>query len=322
MSDRTSEQGFTFPASHIPYPERKGLSIWPNDARLAVLLYTAPEQWQWGISEKMDPSALWRHGEPLISLSTRSAVEYGFNVGLYRMRDTWAEFGMKASLISNGNAVEQFREVMTLLAGDGHELVAHGYSEGVPMVLMDRAEQAEAIRLSIELLTTVTGKAPTGWLSPGAKANQDTIELVAEAGLTYSADLQADEIPYFIYVGDKRLVVVPYRMVGNLNDYLLFTTLGRPRSVTELSSYLIESFDASYAAAATTPMLFNFGTHPYVSGRPDGMEAQRRLLDHISNHDDVWVTTYSEVAEWFDAQFGHLAPDGGGKIDVSALVAS
>jgi peptidoglycan/xylan/chitin deacetylase (PgdA/CDA1 family) len=317
-----ADTGFRFPTSRIPYPDRAGLKVWPNGARMAFLFYASAEEWDWtedAGGHALDPFPLAKFGEKKLALSMRSAIEFGFNVGLYRTAEVLSDVGMKGTIWTTGNAVEQHREVVEMLANEGHEIGGHGYSEGWPMASMDREGQADAIRRSVELLSSVTGKPPTSWVGPGAAADRDTVELLAEAGFLCHGDFQDDELPYFLHVGERTLVEIPYRMVGNLNDVPLISNYGAFKSVEEAGRHLRESFDAAYELAETHTSVFNFGTHPHVIGRPDPTKTMKSFLEYVAGFDDVWVTTYAEMAEWWQEQFGHLVPVGGGDIDVAAL---
>jgi peptidoglycan/xylan/chitin deacetylase (PgdA/CDA1 family) len=312
---------FPFVRSKIPFVGREGLQLWPDGAKLAVLVYTAPEEWQWGYQELFGPPAAVRfEGETELTLSVRSAVDYGFHVGLHRFRELFNEFGMHTTLWTNGNTVEQHRELIELLVSEGHELGGHSYSEGLPMASLTTEQKRESIRRSVELLTDVTGKPPVGWLGPGAICDTETIELLAEAGFKYTGDLHDDELPYFLDVGGKRMVAIPYRSIGNLNDLSLATALrGTPKSVIGYTEHFLAAFEAYHDEAQRRPLLVNFGTHPHVSGRPDNFVAFRKLIEEVHKHDDVWVCTYAEMTEWWTEQFSQFIPDGGGDIDVAQL---
>jgi allantoinase len=312
---------FPFGRSKIPFIGREGLRVWPNGAKLAVLIYTAPEEWQWHVPEPFSPPAAIRfEGEQLLTLSVRSAVDYGFHVGLHRFRELFNEFNLKTTLWTNGNTVEQHRELIELLVAEGHELGGHSYSEGLPMSSLSTEDKRTSIRRSVELLSEVTGKPPAGWLGPGAVADQETIELLAEAGFKYTGDLHDDELPYFLHVGDRTMVSIPYRSIGNLNDLSLATSLrGTPKSVGQYTEHFLEAFRAYHDEAQRRPLLVNFGTHPHVSGRPDNFRAFRALIEEVTSHDDVWLCTYSEMAEWWTEQFSQYIPEGGGNLDVGRL---
>jgi allantoinase len=302
-----------FRASRIPYENRKGASLWPGKARMAVLVYTAVEQWEWGTDGPLRPQGTYsstRGAAP--TLSTESAVDYGFNVGLPRLREIYREFGMKVTLWTNANAIERFPSIVGGLVEDGHELGAHGYSESATMGALAPLEREESVRRSISTIESFTGKRPRGWLGPGAEVTPDLLELLAKLDFDYHGDLQDDELPYFLHVGDATMVEIPYRMAGNVND--LPVLIRNPRPVRDAIEYLTQAFDAYYAAAATHPLIFNLGTHPYVSGRPEGARIFRSVLEHIHSHSDVWVTNYGEMATWWREQFGGLVPNGGGDI--------
>jgi peptidoglycan/xylan/chitin deacetylase (PgdA/CDA1 family) len=306
----------TFQTSRIPFAHRKGLPAWPNGARMAVLVYTAAEQWIWDESATIAPLGTFAAGRGTPpSLSTRSAVAYGYDVGLPRLAEIFREYDMKVTLWTSGVAAEGHADLLRELVRDGHELGAHGYSQGQVMAALNRQEQEAAIEKSVELLESISGRRPTGWVSPGAEANADTVELLAAAGFDHHGDLQDDELPYFVHVGDTDLVEIPYRLVGNLNDLSLLVR--NVNSVSGATRLLTDAFDAYHRAARDRPLLFNYGTHPYVSGRPDASQILRNLLAHIHRHADVWVTNYGEVAAWWRQTFASRIQRGRGVIDVA-----
>ena len=291
---------------YVPFDRREGFAAWPDGARMAVLVYTAPEQWVWGAPEPARPAGTLAAGRgSSATLSTYSAVEYGYRVGLPRLRRIMGDFGLRSTLWVNGTAAEQFGDVLEPFVAEGHELGAHGFSQGVLMSNLTREAQREAIRGTVTALEAVSGVRPRGWLSPAAECRVDTVELLLEEGFEFHGDLQNDELPYFVEGNERQLVEIPYRLVGNLNDLAIFTR--NVNSVSSGADVVIEAFDAYYAHAATTPLLFNFGTHPYISGRPDTSTAFARVLAHIARHDDVWITNYGEIAAWWRSQFEHDA---------------
>jgi peptidoglycan/xylan/chitin deacetylase (PgdA/CDA1 family) len=302
----------TLRTSRIPFADRAGLDAWPGGARLAVLVYAAPEQWLWDAGDVIRPAGTFAAGRNCAaSPSTTSAVAYGFAVGLPRLREVFAEFGMQVTLWTSGLAALEFPDVLAAMVADGHELGGHGFAQGQVMAMLSRAEQEDSIGRSVAALQSVTGQRPAGWVSPAAESNQDTIELLAAAGFTYHGDLQDDELPYFVHAGDKIVVEIPYRLVGNLNDLSILTR--NVTSVSTAAAHLCDAFDAYYAAAAVRPLIFSYGMHPYISGRPDNAMVLRRLLEHIHSRSGVWVTTYAGMAGWWRERFEQeLCPASGG----------
>jgi hypothetical protein len=107
-------------------------------------------------------------------------------------------------------------------------------------------------------------------------------------------------------------------VVGPFTKGCLSGRFRNSHSVSGGVRLLIDAFDAYHRASADHPFLFNYGTHPYLSGRPDNAMILRGLLEHVHRHDDVWVTNYGEVARWWRAQYeAKISPDG--PIDVTNL---
>jgi len=307
-----------YSTSRIAFSDRERLHAWPGGARMAVLIYTAAESWLWDENESIKPLGTFAAGRGAMStLSTRTAVAYGYNVGLRRLAEIYRAFNMRTTVWTNGVAAQQYPDILAELVEDGHELGGHGYSQGAVMAALSREAQEEAIAKSVQLLESISGRRPTGWISPGAEASDDTVELLAAAGFDHHGDLQDDELPYFVHVGDRTMVEIPYRLVGNLNDLSLLVR--NVNSITDATSVVTNAFDAYYQAAGRRPLLFNYGTHPYVSGRPDTSQVLVNVLEHIRRHDDVWVTNYSELASWWRQRFEPRISRATGAISVVGL---
>ena len=72
------------------------------------------------------------------------------------------------------------------------------------------------------MITAVTGIRPIGWhtRSPGSVNTRRL--LVEEGGFLYDSDAYNDDLPYFVVVGDKRHLVLPYAF--DTNDMQFFHT--------------------------------------------------------------------------------------------------
>lgn len=270
---------------------------------MAVLIYIAAEQWDWGIVENvpipMETFGYSGHKIPP-SLSQRTAVKYGFEVGLPRLLEILEDHEQKITFWTNANVVIQNPEIMKEAVRAGHELGGHNIAEGTHMSLMSRPEQKRAIAESTKILQEFTGRKPVSWLSPAASCNQDTVELLLEASYKAHGDLQDDELPYFIEKDGKTLVEIPYRFVGNVNDLHFFGA--RPK-VHDVLGWLKNTFDCYYKQASKAPLTFNYGLHTYVSGRPDGAYIFEQFLDYVQQFEDVWIPRYSDIADWWMQKF-------------------
>lgn len=293
---------FSYKVRRFTYEERKGKALWPNGARMAVLVYTCPEEWSWAAMEPLMPIGTFTlPNEKKPSLSTVTAVQYGFEVGLPRLLDIIQDRGIKITLGTTGNAAERHPGILKKFYDLGHEIAAHGYSEGTPPVFLSPEEQAQDIDKTLAAIERVTGNRPCGWWSPGALCDTNTIDILAQRGMLYHGDLQDDELPYFIETNGRHIVEIPYNMVQSINDYAAFT--GQRRAVEDHLAYFTSTFNAYYEQAVETPLLLIHGTHPFVSGRPNTAKIFAQSLDHMKLHKDVWFATYAEVAQWWKESF-------------------
>jgi allantoinase len=64
--------------------------------------------------------------------------------------------------------------------------------------------------------------------------------------------------------------------------------------------YLKDTFDALYAegdpAGLNAPKMMSVGMHCRLLGRPGRIVALQKFLDHITNHDHVWVARRIDIA--------------------------
>jgi allantoinase len=74
-------------------------------------------------------------------------------------------------------------------------------------------------------------------------------------------------------------------------------------------TYCRDAFDVLHEEGATHPKMLTIGLHGRIIGRPARFAALRRLVDHITAHDDVWVCRRVDIARhWLET----FPPDRGG----------
>lgn len=286
----------------IPLPplyERKSKIALPNGARMMIYFYASVELWDWDSSKAPPPMVAPPIGAPTKpDLATTSGIEYGFNVGIWRLMNIWKANQLLLTISVSGLAAERYPELVKTLAREGHEIAAHGYHQGSVFPVMDRERQQADIRRSLEILEKTTGQRPVGWVGPGARANETTIELLAEERLLYCCEYQDDELPYHLKIGNNHLVIVPFRFDGNPTDLRLFNP-NASRDPAEAFRYLKRVFDFHYKAAASAPLVFYYGVHPFVSGRPERAEVLDIFIKYVKGFPDVWISTRRGIAEWY-----------------------
>lgn len=290
---------------HVPWDQRTGAKVWPDGARIAFVGYTALEQWDWN-----HPRVISLHRrppynpEPYLGKSTldmRTTVKYGAEIGMRRIKEILVEEKMPWSMLCTGSWCEDFPEITRELKDIGCEMNAHVWSYSEFFTSLSYEEQLDCMKRTVAIIRETTGYTPRGWLGQSATCDENTIKACAEMGFLYHADLQDDELPYFIDIDGKTLVEVPYRMHGNINDYVICSL--QDKTPGDMLDYMKQSFDAAYEESARRPLMFNFGTHPFVSGRPDTGRVLREFLRYVKSHDGVWFTDLEKIAQWWMEQY-------------------
>ncbi len=295
---------------HLPWEKRKGAKVWPNGARMAFIGYAALEQWDWNHPRVL---SLYRrppyNPEPYLgkcTLDMRTLVKYGAEIGMRRIKEILEEEEVIFSMLATGSWCEDYPEITKELCDMGCEINAHTWSYSEFFTSLNLDEQRDCMKRTVDIIKETTGYTARGWLGQSATCDENTIQACADMDFLYHADLSDDELPYFIDIDGKTLVEMPYRMMGNVNDYLICAL--EDKTLDDMLDYMKQSFDASYEEAGVRPLMFNLGLHPFVSGRPDTARVFREFLRYVKTHDEVWITTLEAAAQWWKDQYNDGYP--------------
>jgi allantoinase len=261
----------------------------PNDARVAVYFGLNIEHYTWG--------------KPALSLAdfTKQFVpdplnygwrDYGPRVGIWRLMRIFDEFGIRASAIVNSDVCSFYPEIVEEGNKRRWAWLGHGKNNSTLQVGMDEAQERAYISEVITTLERATGVRLQGWLGPALTETLNTIDLLAELGLSYVLDWANDDQPYPLKVKRGRLIALPYS--SEVNDVVFFWS--HRQSPEEFLRAIIDQFDMLYAEGAETARVFGLGLHPFLIGQPFRAAYLQRALEHIAKHDHVWLTTSDEIA--------------------------
>jgi OHCU decarboxylase len=224
-----------------------------------------------------------------------SIYEYGARAGFWRLHRMLKD--MPVTVYGVATALARAPEQVAAMKEAGWEIASHGlkwieykdFSEEE-----ERAHMEEAIRLHAE----VVGARPRGWYT--GRCSMHTVRLAAEeGGFAYVADSYADELPYWMHVGDRDQLIVPYTL--DANDMRFATPQGF-NSGYQFEQYLRDSFDTLYAEGVDgAPKMLSIGLHCRLVGRPGRAAALKRALDYMAAHDGVWFATRLQIAEHWAA---------------------
>jgi allantoinase len=277
---------------------------WPGGARLAVNVVVNYEEGGEPCVLHGDPSCLTagRDGitqapEGVRDLNIESEFEYGSRVGVWRMLRVLREYDIRASFLVVGKALESNPDVARAIGDGGHEPMDHGYRWGylANLYSMSREQERGFIRKEIEVCRRLVGERPVGHFV--SQATLQTRELLVEEGYLYDSDFVASDLPVFVNVKGRTLLLVPYGRT--LNDAQERFALGE-----EYFAYGKEVFDRLYKEGADTPKMMTASLHSRICGTPGFAAAVERFIGYARSFPDVWFARRDEIAKVWIKQFG------------------
>jgi allantoinase len=228
-----------------------------------------------------------------------SVFEFGSRRGAWRVLDIFRDFSVQVSVLAVARALEQNPELAKAFVRRGHEIVSHGYRW---IDYADVGEQVERqhIQRAIDVLTRLTGTRPVGWMT--GRPGPNTRRLLVEAGgFLYDRDSLADELPYWLRVGDRPHLVIPYSYEANDNR---FNENSGFSTGDDFFSYMRDAFDVLRREGQKgSPKLLSIGLHDRLIGRPGRCTGLIRLLDHMRSFEDVWFCRGVDIAEHWRGRF-------------------
>lgn len=276
---------------YLPLIDRPQIR-WPKQARVAFWVAPNIEFYE------LDPPdgqgrPLWPRPYPdVLNYSMR---DYGNRGGVWRVMDALDRFGVRASVSLNAAMCDHMPEIVAACVERKWELFSHGIYNTRLISGMTEDEVRRVISDSVETIERHSGRAVTGWLAPAISATETFFDLLPEFGIKYTVDMVPDDQPIPIKVRQGRLIAVPYST--EINDVRIMGVRGYPPD--KWASMLKAAFDQLYNEGAETGMTLCMPLHPFVVGQPHRIDALHDVLQHVTAHKDVWLTTAGEIADWY-----------------------
>ncbi|MBX2848340.1 MAG: polysaccharide deacetylase family protein, partial [Acidiferrobacterales bacterium] len=226
--------------------------------------------------------------------------EYGSRAGFWRLYRLFKDFELPATVFGVATAMQRNPAAVDAMLNANWEIASHGYKwidyQNIPL-----QEEQEHIAQAIEIHEKLTGAKPKGWYT--GRVSENTRSLVLEhSDIIYDSDSYADDLPYWqpkelIPSERKPHLIVPYTL--DAND-MRFTTASGFSHAVPFYEYLRDTFDMLYTEGEHTPKMMSIGLHPRLIGRPGRLHGLKKFIEHIVNHDSVWVCRRQDIAEhWY-----------------------
>ncbi|HEX4884934.1 MAG TPA: allantoinase PuuE [Casimicrobiaceae bacterium] len=284
----------------IGYADRPPQAAWPDGARIAVqfaLNYEEGAEASVADGDGRNEAGLAEAVGGRIppgrrDLAFESLYEYGSRVGVWRVLEQFQRRGLPFTVFGCAQALERNPAVAQAIRAAGCDVCCHGWRWIEPFRLTED-EEREHIRRAVASIAATTGERPVGWYSRYGAGENTRRLLVEEGGFLYDADAYNDELPYWVDVGGRDHLVVPYTMDANDARFAAPASFGTGE---DFLAYLKATFDQLYDEGATTPRIMSVGLHPRLTGRPARARALAQFLDYARGFDRVWFCRRVDIA--------------------------
>lgn len=244
-----------------------------------------------------------------------------------RLLRLFERYGLDTTWFIPGHSIETFPDLAPAVAAAGHEIGVHGYSHENP-IAMSRQQESDVLDHCIDLVTTASGRRPTGYVAPWWEFSRVTNELLLERGIKYDHSLMHDDFsPYYVRVGDSW---TPINYDVDAADWMKPLVRGHESDLVEIpASWHLDDLPPTMFIKASPnshgfvnprdlgqmwadqfdwvhremdDAIFPITIHPDASGHPKMLLMLERLIEHMSSHDGVRFVTFNTIADDFLAK--------------------
>jgi allantoinase len=236
-------------------------------------------------------------GIPMLpDLPNWSWHEYGMRVGFWRLLKTLKDRKICSTLALNATVVDHYPETVKAAMEEKWEPMGHGYIQR-PMHKVEN--EFVDIKSAINKIEDFTNTKVIGWESPGLTETLDTLDILSDNGIKYTANWPIDDLPVDLIVkSGKRMVTLPYPI--EINDVVM-TSIQTHKS-DEIYNRGKLQFDRLYKESDENPKIMAISVHPYLTGVPHRILFFEKLLDYILEHDGVEIMTGKQIYNWYIEQ--------------------
>jgi len=280
---------------YLPWTERPAIR-WPNNAKVAF--WVAPNIEFYELDPPHNPSrTLW--ARPVPDVLAYSERDHGNRVGHWRLMEVMDKYGVRGSISLSVALLDHHPEIIEACKQRNWEFYSHGIYNTRFLYNASEAQERSILEDSIASVKKHTGQQIAGYLAPALTHTERTMDIMAELGLLYTCDLFIDDQPFPVNVKKGRLISIPYSL--EMNDIIVYNTHNvAPRRYADM---LKANFDRLREEGKRTGTVMCIPLHAYAVSQGHRLKAFDEALAYITGHDDVWVTTGREIAQYYYANY-------------------
>ena len=297
-----------YPRDLIGHGRNPPHARWPGGARIALQFVLNYEEGAENCVLHGDPSSETflseMVGAPAFEmrhLSMESMYEYGSRAGAWRLLREFDKRGLPLTVFGVAMALQRHPDLTQAFMARGDEIASHGW-RWIHHQHMSETRERRHIALATQIIRDLTNGAwPLGWYT--GRDSPNTKRLVADQrGYEYDSDYYGDDLPFWMPVersdgSTLQRLIVPYTL--DTND-MRFASMQGFNTGDHFYTYLKDAFDVLYAEGDPNgldrPKMLSIGMHCRLLGRPGRFRALQRVLDHVQQHEHVWITRRIDIA--------------------------
>jgi peptidoglycan/xylan/chitin deacetylase (PgdA/CDA1 family) len=231
---------------------------------------------------------------------------FGTGEGLAAVLALLRRYELKATFAVPAVIAHIYADKIRAIAGEGHEIAAHGFKHE-DVSALQRAEEGERIARTTEILATVTGRRPAGWFSlprqgdpfAGGAISPNTMQLLIEAGYAYMGNGLADDIPHYWvtdFANRQAILTLPYYYHFDDQFFLMF-----PRRGTGLEhpDALFRNWKAEFDAQYRRGRHFHMTLHPQHIGWCNRLQLLHEFLAYMRSFPELWNPSGEQCARYW-----------------------
>ncbi|VUD52239.1 Peptidoglycan deacetylase [Thalassocella blandensis] len=291
-----------YPRDMIGYGKTTPAHPWPDKAKIAVQFVLNYEEGAENCllhgdehSETFLSEIIGARAYPARHMSMESLYEYGSRAGFWRLHRLFNRYQIPVTVYGVAMALARNPDAVAAMQESHWEIASHAY-RWIDHQFMDQETERDHIAKAVALHTEITGAPPLGWYTGRDSPNTRAL-ILQQGGFLYDSDSYADDLPYWhSYENEgttQQHLIIPYTL--DTND-MRFTSAQGFNSGEQFYQYLRDCFDVLYEEGEYAPKMMSVGLHCRIIGRPARIRALENFIQHIQQHQDVWICRRVDIA--------------------------
>jgi peptidoglycan/xylan/chitin deacetylase (PgdA/CDA1 family) len=226
-----------------------------------------------------------------------SVWQYGATRGVERLCNAFADASISTSWFVPGIVAEKHEELLRDVVSPRHEIESHGW-DFERYEAISAPEAVDLLKRSRERLNAIASNDVSGFRLPAGNWPRHFDRLLVQAGYSWSASLNGDDVPYS---HSSSVVEIPVHIELEDRPYFQFNfTPAFPKGQSRIPSYeaVLGNWIAEFDAYRKYGLCYVIQLRPEWTGTPGRIALVEALLAHITSFDDVWLATAADVARW------------------------